>query len=125
MSTLNGNDQVMPQRLMGALMLLAGLGFGYFSVWQPLQDAAHHVASLSVSMKSVAITPVLLLAGATFSFFPKFALMHLGGFQSRTPKTVAGWAYTITMIVLGFVFWFWVRAQFVSHGYLLSSIQIV
>lgn len=114
---MNDKETLQLQRIVGGAMILAGLAFGYFSVYQPLQSAARHVANLSVSMKSVAVTPLLLVGGIVFLLFPQFTLKHLGGFQSSTPKTPVGWAFLVTIILMGFGFWFFVQGILRSQGY--------
>lgn len=95
-------------------MLLAGLGFGSY---QLLNQASRHAPMLSFDTKAAFITPVLLLFGAAFLLFPKLVLTHLGGFGSRTPKTVAGWVFMTVAILLGFGFYFWLGAQLRVYGY--------
>ena len=114
---MNQNDALKLQRIVGILMVLAGLGLAYFNVYQPLQSAVRHIPNLTVSMKLIAATPLLLVGGIVFLLFPRFALDHLGGFQSRTPKTAFGWAFLVGLIILGFGFWFFIQANLRSQGY--------
>ena len=113
----HSKDEIIAQRFVGAIMILAGIGFGYFDSYQLLNQAAHHVPTLSVDMKIAAITPVLLLFGVIFVLFPRLVLTHLGGFQSARPKTIAGWALMIGATLIGFIFYFWLEAQLRSYGY--------
>ena len=113
----HSKDELGAQRAVGALMLLAGVGFGYFSCYRLLNEASHHAPTLSVDAKAAGITPVLLLFGAAFVLFPRLVLTHLGGFGSRTPKTAMGWVFWTVAIGLGFGFYFWLEAQLRAYGY--------
>lgn len=110
-------EDIKAQRLAGIGLTLLGLVMSYFTIYRPLDAAAHGVASLSVSMKLTAITPFLLLYGVTLLLFPKFVLLQLGGFRSRAPKTKIGWAYLIGLILVGFVFWLLMEARLRGYGY--------
>src|SRR5688500_9853792 len=87
------SGEVNSQRAIGAFLVLAGGGAGYYSVVRPLQEAAQNAPSVSLSEKFIFITPVLLLVGLAYLLAPKFFLEHLGGYQSRSPKTVVGWVF--------------------------------
>ena len=116
--TENATPQdIKSQRLAGVCMTAIGLVMSYFTIYRPLDAAAHNVANLSYSMKLTAITPFLLLYGVSLLLFPKFVLTHQGGFGSRTPKTKIGWAYFSALILAGLVVSLWMEAQFRAYGY--------
>ena len=116
--TENATPQdIKAQRVAGLGLTALGLVMSYFTIYRPLDAAAHAVANLSYSMKLTAITPFLLLYGVSLLLFPKFVLTHQGGFGSRTPKTKIGWAYFSALILIGFVVSLWMEAQFRAYGY--------
>lgn len=114
---MSRSDALKLQRIVGILMVLAGTGLAYIDVYQPLNNAARHIPNLTVSMKLIAATPLLLVGGIVFLLFPRFALDHVGGYQSGTPKTAFGWAFVVGVILLGFGFWFLIQAYLRSQGY--------
>ena len=118
LGTIGADKQALStQRLVGGVMVVAGLAFGFFNVVRPLQDASRHVATLSIETKGIFVTPLLLIGGLACLLFPKFMLNHTGGFQSRTPKTVVGWAFVLGLTAISFAFMFWMQAHLRALGY--------
>ncbi len=105
------------QRWSGLFLTLMGAAIGYFVIVCPLQDALHHVASLSLHPTWAGATLMILSYGLMQLLFPGFSVHHMGGFRSRMPKTKMGWAFFVATIAIGFLFSIWFEAFIKSMGY--------
>lgn len=98
-------------------MIAVGLAIGYFMVYRALQAAAQGVASITLSKKLTAVTPMLIILGITLIANPQFALSHLANRREGRKMSVTGWIYVGVIVVIGIAFSEWVQSQLRGYGY--------
>ncbi len=101
-------------RLGGILCLIAGAGFGWWGIWQPLQAAHAHAAEVSYSTKIFILVPALLVFGLFFL---------IGGARweyrdaVKQRPTAIGWALFAAVAVISALSFWWLQHIFDTLGY--------
>lgn len=101
-------------RLGGLLCLAVAAGFGWFLIWQPLQQAEAHAQTVEYSLKAFVLVPFAAVFGLFFVVFGNQVPYRNAEKQNFTP---AGWIlFAIAAAVSGLAFWFF-KARFAELGY--------
>ncbi len=101
-------------RIGGLISLIVSVGFGWFFIWQPLQQAQHHVATVQYSIKAFVAVPALAVSGLFLLLFGD--TVPYRNVEKKTP-TAAGWIlFLVIAAASGLSFW-WFKAQFAALGY--------
>ena len=101
------------EKVIGVCMVLGSVVLGYLSIVLPLQEAAQHEESISVSMKGVAFVPALFAIGLVLVFTGDKP-SPLG---TRRKPTVLGWIFCISIAVIGILLYEWVKGRLRAQGY--------
>jgi hypothetical protein len=101
-------------RVTGFILLGLGILLGWLCVWDPLNDAADHAQSVSISLKGILLVPLLLITGSLYAFAPAFAVKTLGTPQERKP---AAWIVAIPLLLLGGLLYYLVKRKLEEYGY--------
>lgn len=104
----------MPSRGVGLFMLLAGSALAYVGVIAPLRALAAGAPSVRVYLSAIALGPLVLGLGLTYSLLGPTAERWLGHPQ-RPTRT--GWVVAAVLTALGLGLYFWVRALLRGNGY--------
>jgi hypothetical protein len=113
-AALNGGHPIKSIRLVGAALFAIGAVLGWLCIVQPLQEAAEHAESISVSLKGIFLVPTLFVAGILYLVIPRWTARTLGMPKERKPTA---WFFIIPMIVLGGVVYWVVKTRIHSYGY--------
>lgn len=101
-------------RIGGLFCLVAALAFGWFFIWQPLQQAQAHAPEVEYSVKAFVFVPFAAVFGVFFLIFGDS--VEYRNVEKQTP-TAAGWVlFLIAAAASGLGFW-WFDAQFSALGY--------
>ncbi len=107
----------MKGRLIGAILLAAGLGIGWFFIWEPLEQARANVPEVKFGIKAFLIVPLCSIVGLA---------MLLGGnsvyeLVDGPPKTAKQWLLTGPLVLISLAAswfgWRWFEAQMTALGY--------
>lgn len=101
-------------RGMGILLFICGSAISYFCVVSPLLAASHHEENLTISIKGIGITPLILALGIAYTFFPAGATELLGHPQKPTRL---GWVFAVIAGLLGIPLFLWVKSRLQVYGY--------
>jgi hypothetical protein len=104
----------MRERLVGTVMLVAGVALSYLSVYQPLEAAAREDPTVSFSMKGAVLCPLAVVMGAAYLILGNRATTVFG--TRETPKP-AVWVCAVVLALAGFGLYFWLRAALEAKGY--------
>jgi hypothetical protein len=101
-------------RIGGLVCLAVAAGFGWFFIWQPLQQAQAHAPQVEYSIKAFVLVPFAAVFGLFFLLFGDSVPYR--NVAKQTP-TAAGWIlFLLAMAAGGLAFW-WFSAQFDALGY--------
>ena len=101
-------------RIGGLVCLAIAAGFGWFVIWQPLQDAQAHAPEVRQSIKAFVLVPFAAVFGIFFLIFG--GSVPYRNVEKQTP-TAAGWVlFIVAAAASGIGFW-WFKAQFDALGY--------
>lgn len=101
-------------RLGGLLCLAVAAAFGWFFIWQPLQEAQAHAPEVEYSIKAFVLVPFAAVFGVFFLLFGDAVAYR--NVEKQTP-TAAGWLlFLVAGAASGLAFW-WFKAQFEALGY--------
>ena len=106
------------ERGIGILVLCCGSVMTYLGVFQPIWDAAHHKANVSVLMKAAVIAPLVLALGLVYTILGDKAARFLG---SRDRPSKLGWVFYIFFFGVGVVVHWWVKTRVASYGYIFKG----
>src|SRR5579864_1971291 len=101
-------------RLGGLLCLAAAAAFGWFFIWQPLQQAQAHQQEVEYSIKAFVFVPFAAVFGVFFLLFGDSVPYR--NVAKQTPTTAGMILFLIAMAAGGLSFW-WFQAQFTALGY--------
>ncbi|MCW1430142.1 hypothetical protein [Novosphingobium sp. JCM 18896] len=102
-------------RLGGLLCLAIAAGFGWFLIWQPLQQAEAHVPTVEYSLKAFVLVPFAAVFGLFFLLVGNSVPYRNVEKQNLTP---AGWIlFAIAAAVSGLAFWYF-KTRFAELGYM-------
>ena len=104
----------MPSRGVGLIMLVAGSVLAYVGVIAPLRELAAGAPSVRVYLSAIAVGPVVLGLGLTYSVLGPTAERWLGHPQRPTR---AGLVVTALLTAVGLGLYLWVRALLRGSGY--------
>ena len=104
-------------RLQGLFMLILGLGFGYFSIVLPLQEAYSNAPKISLYFKWAFLSPALVLLGILAVIVPSMTTDQ--SFMLRAPNklSVAGWILLIVVLIVSAGTYYLLDQQISSLGY--------
>jgi hypothetical protein len=101
-------------RIGGLVCLVIAAGFGWFFIWQPLQQAQAHAPEVEYSIKAFVFVPFAAVFGLFFLLFGDSVPYRN---PARQNFTAAGWILVIVAAaVSGLAFW-WFKTQFDALGY--------
>lgn len=115
-SVVNPQD-IIEHRWVGVAMLLIGAAFAYFGIVGPFQQAAQHVATISIEDKAVGASIICFIYGTMCLLNPRFVVVHMGGYRSRSPQTARGWTFLAFAVGAAILFSIWFDRYFASAGY--------
>ena len=101
-------------RGIGLFALVGSCVLAYMFVYEPYVSAVAHAPSVSLSLKGVAVVPLIFVFGMLHGVFPAFAEKHFGGVQ--TPRLL-WWVFSGVLVVAGFVLYWWLRQVVAANGY--------
>lgn len=101
-------------RGIGLFALVGSCVLTYMFVYQPYVGAVTHAPSVFLSLKGVAVVPLILVFGMLYGVFPAFAEQHFGGVQTPRPLW---WVLSGVLVVAGFVLYWWLRQVVAANGY--------
>ncbi|SHG97775.1 hypothetical protein [Pedobacter caeni] len=98
--------------LIGVLFIAAGLLSSYFFIYQKLQQMAEHAPSVSYSVKTMMLGPVLLIFGLYY------VLVRPSDLNAQSPRDKK-WLYIFIgiFIVAMIILHEWFKAQANGYGY--------
>ena len=104
-------------RLQGLLMLVVGLGFGYFFIVLPLQQAYSHAPKVSLSFKLAFLSPALVILGILSIIIPSMTTDQ--SFMLRAPNKLsfAGWILLIVVLMVSAGTYYLLDQEVSSLGY--------
>jgi len=101
-------------RIGGLICLLVAAGFGWFFIWQPLQQAQAHLPEVEYSIKAFVLVPFAAVFGVFFLIFGDSVPYRN---VEKQNFTAPGWIlFFVAMAVSGLAFW-WFKTQFSALGY--------
>jgi hypothetical protein len=104
----------MRERLVGAVMLLAGAALSYWSVYEPLEAAARGDPTVSFSMKGAVLCPLAVVMGLAYLVLGSRATTVYGTREAPKP---AVWVCAVVLALAGFGLYFWLRTALEAKGY--------
>jgi sterol desaturase/sphingolipid hydroxylase (fatty acid hydroxylase superfamily) len=107
-------NKQLTERGIGILALVCSGVLTYLGVFQPIWDAAHHKASVSLFMKAAIVAPMVLALGLVYTILGDKAARFLG---PRDRPSGLGWVFYIFFFLLGLIVYWWVKARVQSYGY--------
>jgi hypothetical protein len=101
-------------RLGGLICLLVAAGFGWFFIWQPLQQAQAQAPQVEYSIKAFVLVPFAAVFGLFFLLFGDSVPYRNADKQNFT---AAGWiVFIVAIVASGIAFW-WFKTLFAALGY--------
>ncbi len=104
-------------RLQGLVLLIIGLGFGYFFIVRPLQQAYSHAPEISLYFKWAFVSPVLVLFGILAIIVPSVTTDQSFMLKAPNKLSFAGWALAIALGIVAFGTYYLLDRQISSLGY--------
>src|SRR3954466_15210538 len=104
----------MRQRMVGLLLLAAGAGIAYISLYSPLQEAERGEEKVSLSMKGAILCPLLIVAGAMYAALGERAKVICG---TREEPSWLAWVVFIPPIVAGVLLYLWLKSELQRKRY--------
>jgi hypothetical protein len=104
-------------RLQGLLMLILGLGFGYFSIVLPLQQAYSNAPDVSLSFKLAFLSPALVILGILAIIVPSVTTDQTFILRAPNKLSLAGWTLVIVVAAVSFGTYYLLDRQISSLGY--------
>jgi hypothetical protein len=101
-------------RIGGLACLAIAVAFGWFFIWQPLQQAQAHAPEVEYSIKAFVLVPFAAVFGLFFLIFG--AGVPYRNVEKQTP-TAAGWVLFLAAAAASGIGFWWFDAQFTALGY--------
>jgi hypothetical protein len=101
-------------RIGGLICLAAALAFGWFFIWEPLQQARAGAPEVEYSIKAFVFVPFAAVFGLFFVLFGDSVAYR--NVEKQTP-TLAGWVLFLIAGGASAVSFWWFQAQFDALGY--------
>jgi threonine/homoserine/homoserine lactone efflux protein len=109
-------------RGIGVVALTSGSLLTFLCVLLPLFQASHHEEHVSISLKGIGLTPLILAFGTAFTFFPKTAPALLGHPQK---PTWFSYVFSIFFLLLGIPLYLLVKSKLREYGYIFRILGTV
>jgi hypothetical protein len=106
-------------RLIGLAFLAAGLGIGWFAIWQPLEQMRAGESDIRISMKPFLITPMALVAGVGLLLGGNRFLDLINGPPETRTQWTAAMIFMVIMLGAGGAGFWWFHNQMAALGYSL------
>ena len=105
-------------RIGGLFCLAVAAGFGWFFIWQPLQQAQAHAPEVEYGIKAFVLVPFAAVYGLFFLIFGDSVPYRN---HEKQNFTLAGWLlFLIAAVASGVGFW-WFDAKFDELGYAMPG----
>lgn len=101
-------------RIGGVVCLVLAAAFGWFFIWQPLEQARAHAPEVEYSIKAFVFVPFAAVFGLFFLIFGDS--VEYRNIEKQTP-TAAGWILFLVAAAAGGLGFWWFQAQFDALGY--------
>ena len=105
----------MPDRIRGFLMILLGLGLGYFCVLWPLEQTGQRNDHIILFIKGVFVVPLCLIFGPIYMVLGEERLENALGTQGHRKPLF--WIFGIVAFAASFGVYFWLKSRLADAGY--------